>query len=233
MQILYKSIKRRCAVELDERNLRDLLCIIQRFYPNNTPRIIAALKDNREVEFFNADDLFKHDNHGNSRIVGLCIVCDKNYKIAFVGKFPPKNFIYTSTIEIEFSIGEQERYTLLLTDIENFLSKVKLSMLYSVIINAVAPVLLIFYSVLFFIFFNNILKIPFNITDIFVITLLIVAATFATSMYIKPIWQKIFCPIYFFWGEEVKRLKKIDAIIIYLVGFATGLFVNYLSGLMF
>ena len=233
MQTLRKSIRIRSAIALDENNLTSLLSIIYDYYPDNNARMIAVLQDNREVEFDSVDKLLQHDNYRKTRIVAVCLACDKLYKIVFTCKFPIKNFICLSTVEADFSMDEEKYYTLINNDFEKFFEKAKQPIFYTIMVNALVPVLLAIYTIGFL---SLILYHDFSfdvLSAAFIVTIVIGAISFATAVLVKPLWLRVFCPVQFLWGEEIKRVKKVTSFTWYILGIVTGVLVNFISKLLF
>lgn len=233
MQILNKSIRKKYAIEIDKDNLTRLINLINEYYPENTPQIRAVLKDNREVEFNSLEKLFEHDNHGNSRIVYLYVFSDQNYKFIFTGKYHKMEFFVITTIRANFKMVEQKKYILFLNELEKLFSQMSLPWWNTVGINACLPLMAILSFIAVRWFFIDYLDLPFDMSTLSTGAFIIAMVSVVTPILGKPIWQFIFTPVHFSWGGEVKRLKRANTILAYILGIITGILVNGLSDYFF
>ena len=233
MQTLKKSIRMKSSVALDESSLKALISLVNEYYPDNNARLIAGLRDNREVEFESVDKLLQHDNHGKARIVALCIMCDKRYRLVFTCKFPIKNFICLSTVEVDFSMDDDNNYRLFNDKLNEFFAKIKLPVIYTIMVNALVPVLLSVYTTGFLLLIEY-LDFPFEIVSTaFIIAIVVGAISFATAVLVRPLWLRFFCPVQFLWGEEIKRQRHINKAIWYIMGIISGVAGNLIYNYFF
>ena len=234
MKVLRKPIVKKYAIEVNEKNITDLTKLLQLYYPENTVQIGAILKDDRAVEFENLEKLLQYENHGNSRIIGLCIACENACKIQFTNTFTRYNVLYNNTVEIEFSMNDQEKYTLFLDGLEKVIDRMKQPLWQTIGMNVCIFLFLVLFFVLFYNFIVAFLEVPFDIIPIaFIISILTVSLSFAVTIIVKPLWQTLLTPVHFLWGEEIRRLKHNNTKIGFIMGFLFGILSSVIASLVY
>ena len=205
------------ALIVNQESLQKIILILNNFFPNAKMSFTATLKNDADVRFDSAEELYLYDNVGDYRILVLSLETEKysSYRLIFNSRHGDNSYFIKWVAVISYHLDDKMKIISLEAQLKDAFQEMKPAFLYNLI--SIIPftpfrTIIVIYWALYFIFnwYENI---------VFIIpTIVIVIWTFF------DIFQKsLFPSLQFAIGKGVGRIKNRENVRKALVGLVVGI----------
>ena len=166
----------------------------------------AKTSSKTSLSFESREELLAYDNFVNGKITSLDISCrSKDYSTSIDIRFAPETRVRNETALCNYRFSDSDNETLFVKAWENYLKK-STEYQSSYILCRCASFLFCFSLCLFLVlrFFNTKLR----FVSVFLLAYFLVFSTINALSHAKPLWEKVFPPAEFPWGEEKEKYAK-------------------------